>query len=69
MASPYRYIQRTYGLEFFPGERITIDGKPATVCRPTGDPAHLKVRMDGHKHTSEAHPTWRIERVPAAAAE
>lgn len=62
----YDYIRRTYGVEFQPGERIAMDGKPGTVTKPRDDPQYLRVRFDGQKHISNAHPTWRIERLPAA---
>lgn len=62
----YEYIRRTYGVEFKPGERIAMDGKPGTVTKPRDDRQYLRVRFDGQKHISNAHPTWRIERLPAA---
>ena len=62
----YDYISRTYGVEFKPGERVAMDGKPGTVVRAQGDPQYLRVRFDGQKHVSNAHPTWQIERLPAA---
>lgn len=61
----YNYIRQAYGVEFKPGERIAMDGKPGTVIRAQGDPQYLSVRFDGQKHVSYAHPTWRIERLPA----
>jgi hypothetical protein len=63
----YDYIRQTYGVDFKPGERIAMDGKPGTVTRPMADPQYLRVRFDGLRHISNVHPTWRIERLSAAA--
>lgn len=61
----YDYISKAYGVHFKPGERIAMDGNPGTVVRPQGDPHYLRVRFDGQKHATNAHPTWRIERLSA----
>lgn len=59
----YDYIRKTYEVEFKPGDRITMDGKPGTVLRPIGDPHYLRVRLDGQNHESNVHPTWHVERL------
>ena len=64
----YDYIRRTYGVDPKPKQRVLIDGKWATIVLPRGDPHYLRVRFDGQKHTSNAHPTWRIEYGNAALA-
>lgn len=57
---PYAYIRRHYGVAPRVGQRITMNGKPGTIIRPRGDPAHLRVRFDGQRHTSNVHPTWEV---------
>ncbi len=56
--TPYRYIQRHYGLTFLPGQRVRF--KPyrrlGNVMRPQGDPQYVRVRLDGDKHGSDCHP-------------
>ena len=37
-----------------------LDGKPGTLV--SFPDAYLGIRLDGDKHTSRCHPTWRIER-------
>lgn len=61
----YDYIRRVYGVGFNPGERIAVDGKPGTVTKPRDDLHYVRVRFDGQKHISNAHPTWRITRLAA----
>lgn len=64
----YDYIRRAYGVSPTVGQAITIDGKPAIIVRPVGDPHYLRVRINGHRHTSNAHPTWRVDYTPARPA-
>jgi len=60
----YKYVREAYGVDPNPGQRITMDGKPGTIVRPTGDPQYLRVRFDGQKHVSNVHPTWRVDYAP-----
>ena len=55
------YVRRTYGVEYKRGERIAIDGRPGTLV--SFPDQYLGIRFDGDKHTSRAHPTWRVERI------
>jgi len=61
----YDYIRRTYGVDPRLGQRVLIDGRWAMVVRPQGDPLYLRLRFEGQRHTSNAHPTWRVEYAPA----
>jgi hypothetical protein len=54
------YVRRHYGVDFKRGERVTVDGKPGVIV--SFPDQYLGVRFDGEKHTSRAHPTWRVER-------
>lgn len=62
----YDYIRRTYNVDPVPSQRITMDGRPGTILRPSGDPLYLRVRFDGQKHASNVHPTWRVDYAPHA---
>lgn len=54
------YIERTYGVSFHRGDRVTIDSKPGTIVSFPGQ--YLGVRLDAHpKRVTRAHPTWRVE--------
>lgn len=52
------YVRRYYGVPARRGMRVTCDGKPGTLT--TGDGAHIRVRLDGEKHSGNYHPTWRV---------
>jgi hypothetical protein len=41
-----------------------MDGRPGTIIRPQGDPAHLRVRFDGKKSIDIVHPTWKVDYSP-----
>jgi hypothetical protein len=60
----YDYNKRTYNVSPMPGQEITIDGKRAIIVRPNGDPHYLRVRMEGQRYTSNAHPTWEVDYTP-----
>ena len=67
----YAYIRRTYGVDARAGLRITMDGRPGVIVRTRKDPAHLRVRFDGHPHICNVHPTWKVEglaKLPAGDA-
>ena len=66
---PYDYIRRTYGVSPAVGQRITMNGRPGVIIRPTGDPQYLRVRFDGQKHASDCHPTWELNYAPSAGTE
>jgi hypothetical protein len=52
------YVRDYYGVPAKRGMRVEIDGKGGVI---TGfDGAHLRVRLDGEKHSVNAHPTWRV---------
>lgn len=55
------YVRAYYGLDYKVGDRLSVDGKPGTLVSFPGQ--YLGIRLDGEKHTSRAHPTWRVERL------
>lgn len=55
------YIRDHYGVDYKRGDRVTVNGRPGLIVSFPGQ--YLGVRFDGEKHTSRAHPTWRIERI------
>ncbi len=55
------YVRRHYTVDYKRGDRIAVDGKRGTIV--SFPDQYLGVRFDGEKHTSRAHPTWRVERL------
>jgi hypothetical protein len=57
------YVRKAYGVPAKRGGRIsyTGDGRSelGTITGARG--GHLRVRLDGIKHTMPFHPTWKIE--------
>ncbi len=55
---PYSYIRRYYGVDPVIGQRVrhTVTERSGQIVRPTGDPHYVRVRFDGDKHISNAHP-------------
>jgi hypothetical protein len=56
-----RRIREYYRVPAKRGMRIICDGKPGTIVASSHSNMHLILRLDGHKHTVPAHPTWRME--------
>lgn len=54
------YVRAYYGVDYKVGDRITVDGMPGVIVSFPGQ--YIGVRLDGNRHTSNAHPTWRVER-------
>lgn len=54
----YRYIERTYGTTFKPGDRVkhTVTNKTGEIRRASGDPQYYNVRFDGLDHNRPCHP-------------
>jgi hypothetical protein len=46
------------------GMRIICDGDAGVIVGSSRSNMHLILRLDGHKHTVPAHPTWRMEYLP-----
>lgn len=55
---PYRYIERTYGTAFKPGDRVrhTVTNQSGEVRPVRGDPQYYNVRSDGQNHALPCHP-------------
>ena len=54
------YVRGYYAVDFKVGERLAVDGRPGVLVSFPGQ--YLGIRFDGDRHTSRAHPTWRIRR-------
>jgi hypothetical protein len=54
------YVRRLYGVDYKLYDRVAVDGRPGVIVSFLGQ--YLGVRFDGERHTSRAHPTWRVER-------
>lgn len=54
-----QYVRDYYGVTFKRGDRVSVDGKAGTIVSFPGQ--YLGVRLDGQRHVSRAHPTWRVE--------
>lgn len=55
------YVRSYYGVDFKRGDRVAVDGRPGVIV--SFPDQYLGVRFDGERHTSRAHPTWRVERT------
>ncbi len=55
------YVRSYYAVPYKVGDRLTVDGRPGVLVSFPGH--YLGVRFDGERHTSRAHPTWRVERT------
>lgn len=53
------YVRRVYGVPAKRGMRVVADGQPGVIT--SGDGAHIRIRLDGEKHSAPWHPTWRID--------
>ena len=58
------YVRSHYGVDYKVGDRLVMNGRPGVLVSFPGP--YLGIRFDGEKHTSRAHPTWRIEREVTA---
>ena len=56
-------VRQTYAVDYKRGDRVTVDGRPGVIVSFPGQ--YLGVRFDGERHTSRAHPTWRVEKAGA----
>ncbi len=56
--SSFDYVKRAYGVPVARGRRVLFDGKPGVVTSGSG--AHIRVRLDGAKHSVPCHPTWEM---------
>lgn len=52
------YVRGQYNVDYRRGERLVIDGRPATLVSFPGQ--YLGVRFDGERRISRCHPTWRV---------
>lgn len=55
------YVRRTYGVDYKVGDLVAVDGRIGRIV--SFPDQYLGVRFDGEKHTSRAHPTWRVEHI------
>lgn len=55
----FGYVRAYYGVPAKRGARVVADGKPGRIT--SGDGAHIRVRLDGEKHSRPWHPTWRLD--------
>lgn len=63
---PYRYIERTYGTTFKPGDRVkhTVTQGVGEVRPVRDDPQYYSVRFDGIKHSLPCHPGELVAETP-----
>jgi hypothetical protein len=52
------YIRDYYQVPAKRFGRVVVDGKPGVIVGARA--ASLSVRFDGERHTTPAHPTWRV---------
>lgn len=63
------YIRRTYNIPARVGGRVEYSGveppRQGVICGTQG--AHLKIRLDGAKHSQPYHPTWMLRYLDTLA--
>lgn len=63
-------IRKRYGVPAKRGARVRYTGegkdKPELGTVTSAHGHHLRIRLDGHKHTHIFHPTWELEYLEAA---
>ena len=57
-ARSFAYVRQRYGVPAKRGMRVTADGKPGRITSGAGH--YIRVLIDGDKHSSLWHPTWRM---------
>ena len=65
------YIRRAYKVPAKRGGRVEYTGEPGktylgTICSARG--SHLRIKLDGIKHSMPFHPTWELRYLPALPA-
>lgn len=60
------YVRSRYGVPAKRGMRVTCDGLEGIIVGGQGN--YLRVRIDGEKHLSTWHPTWRVTYHAAEAS-
>lgn len=58
------YVRHYYGVDYKRGERLVVYGRTGVLVSFPGQ--YLGVRLDGERHTSRCHPTWRVQREGGA---
>ncbi len=65
------WIRRTYGVPARVGGRVEYTGegpdKPELGTITSASGGHLRIRLDGQKHSLPFHPTWRLRYLPRTA--
>jgi len=56
-----QYVRDYYGVPAKRGQRVIVDGRPGVITSVGGSYAYINVRLDGDKHPTPCHPTWRVE--------
>lgn len=61
-------VRRLYSVPAKRGGRVeyTGDGQPEQGVITGSDGAHLRIRLDGHKHSHTFHPRWQLRYLEAA---
>lgn len=63
------YIRKTYGVPAKRGGRVEYSGagRPLMGTITGTEGAHLRIRLDCHKHALCFHPAWKLRYLDAAA--
>jgi len=58
-----QYIREAYGVPAKRGGRVEYSGTGSRALQGTitgAKGAHLRIRLDGYKHSHSFHPTWKL---------
>lgn len=58
------YVRAYYRVPAERGGRVEAEGKPGRITSFAG--AHIRIRLDGEKHSRPWHPTWHMKYLDAA---
>lgn len=63
------WIRKSYGVPAYRGGRVEYTGEErselGTITGTCG--GHLRIRLDGVRHSMPFHPTWELRYLPRAA--
>jgi hypothetical protein len=54
-------VRNYYGVPAKQGMRVKVDGRAGTLAGFTRSGLYIRVRFDGDKRSTAAHPTWRVD--------
>lgn len=57
-STEFDYVRSYYGVPAKRRMRVLAEGKPGVITKGAG--MHIRIRLDGDKHSGYYHPTWKL---------